>query len=107
MLYKLRTGDIILCQNKSKNQTNAYLIVHDTDNGFGLWCLGCGEALGFYGDDIDKMKSDILNKAFLNIQAVVPKEVMTGYFNSNYKLNFPVKSHDGFNDLDIEIELDN
>lgn len=107
MLYKLRTGDIFLCDNKLKHQTNAYLIVHDSDKGFGLWCLGCGEAVWFYGDDIDKMKSDILNKDFLNIQTVVPKEVMTDYFNSNYKLNFPVKSHDGFNDLDIEIELDN
>lgn len=107
MLYKLRTGDILLCENKLKHKTNAYLIVHDSDNGFGLWCLGCGEAVGFYGNNIDKMKSDILNKDFLNIQAVVPKEVMTDYFNSNYKLNFPVKSHDGFNDLDIEIELEN
>lgn len=68
MSYQLRTGDVILCENKPLDQTNAYLIVYDTDNGFGLWCLGCGEALGFYGDDIEKMKTDILNKDFLNIQ---------------------------------------
>lgn len=107
MLYKLRTGDIILCENKKMNQTNAYLIVYDSENGFGLWCIGCGEALGFYEYDFKLMKDDILNKDFLNIQAIIPKEVMTDYFNSNYKLNFPVKSHDGFNNLDIEIELDN
>lgn len=59
MLYQLRTGDVILCENKPLDQTNAYLIVYDTDNGFGLWCLGCGEALGFYGDDVEKMKTDI------------------------------------------------
>ena len=36
MLYQLRTGDVILCENKPLDQTNAYLIVYDTDNGFGL-----------------------------------------------------------------------
>ena len=79
MLYQLRTGDVILCENKPLDQTNAYLIVYDTDNGFGLWCLGCGEALGFYGDDIEKMKTDILNKDFLNIQSVIPKELISEY----------------------------
>ena len=79
MLYQLRTGDVILCENKKSNQTNAYLIVHDTDNGFGLWCLGCGEALGFYGDDVEKMKADILDKDFLNVQSVIPKELISGY----------------------------
>ena len=64
MLHQLRTGDVILCENKKLNQTNAYLIVYDNDNGFGLWCLGCGEALGFYGDDVAKMKEDILDKDF-------------------------------------------
>lgn len=107
MLYKLRTGDIILCKNKPLNQTNAYLIVYDTDSGFGLWCLGCGEALGFYGEDVERMKSDILNQKFLNVQAVVPKEIMTDYFNKNYNLDFPVKTHNGFNNLDIVIDIDN
>lgn len=106
MLYKLRTGDILICKNKIEHQTNAYLIVYDPVNGFGLWCVGCGEALGFYGNNIDKMKSDILDKNFLNIQAIVPKEVMANYFNSNYKLDLPVKAHDGLKDLNIEIELD-
>ncbi len=36
MLYKLRTGDVVLCKNKPLNQTNAYLIVYDDDNGFGV-----------------------------------------------------------------------
>lgn len=106
MLYQLRTGDILLCENKPLNQTNAYLIVYDTDNGFGLWCLGCGEALGFYGNDIEKMKTDILNKKFLNIQSVIPKELITKYLNSQCKLAFPVKTHDGFHELNITIELE-
>lgn len=50
MLYQLRTGDIILCENKKANQTNVY-------------------------------------------------------FNSQCKLAFPVKAHDGFHDLNIVIEL--
>lgn len=106
MLYQLRTGDILLCENKPLNQTNAYLIVYDTDNGFGLWCLGCGEALGFYGNDIEKMKTDILNKEFLNIQSVIPKELITKYLNSQCKLAFPVKTHNGFHELNITIELE-
>lgn len=93
MLYKLRTGDILLCKNKPLNQTNAYLIVRDTDNGFGLWCLSCGEALGFYGDDTEKMKSDLLNKDFLNLQHIIPKEVMADYFNDNYKLDVPERTY--------------
>lgn len=105
MLYQLRTGDVILCANKPLNRTNAYLIVYDTDNGFGLWCLGCGEALGFYGDDIEKMKMDILNKDFLNIQSVIPKELISEYLNSQCKLAFPIKAHNGFHELNIVIEL--
>lgn len=105
MLYQLRTGDVILCENKLLNQTNAYLIVYDTDNGFGLWCLGCGEALGFYGDNIEKMKADILNKDFLNIQSVIPKELISEYLNSQCKLAFPIKAHNGFHELNIVIEL--
>lgn len=38
--------------------------MYDNDNGFGLWCLGCGEAFGFYGNDVAKMKEDILDKNF-------------------------------------------
>lgn len=105
MLYQLRTGDVILCENKPLDQTNAYLIVYDTDNGFGLWCLGCGEALGFYGDDIEKMKTDILNKDFLNIQSVIPKELISEYLSNQCKLASPVKAHDGFHELNIIVDL--
>lgn len=80
--------------------------MYDNDNGFGLWCLGCGEALGFYGNDVAKMKEDILDKDFLNVQAVIPKELITVYLNSQCKLAFSVKLHDGFHDLNIVIELD-
>ena len=105
MLYQLRTGDVILCENKLLDQTNAYLIVYDIDNGFGLWCLGCGEALGFYGDDIEKMKTDILNKDFLNIQSVIPKELISEYLSSQCKLASPVNAHDGFHELNIIVNL--
>lgn len=50
MLYQLRTGYVILCENKKANQTNVYL-------------------------------------------------------NSQCKLAFSVKAHDGFHDLNIVIEL--
>lgn len=105
MLYQLRTGDIILCENKPLNQTNAYLIVYDTNNGFGLWCLGCGEAFGFYGNNIEKMETDILNEDFLNIQSVIPKELINEYLNNQHKLAFPVKTHNGRHELNIAIEL--
>lgn len=107
MLYKLRTGDILLCKNKPCHHTNAYVIVYDNEKGFGLWCLGCGEALGFYGDDTALMKKHILDKDFLNIQAILPKEIFAEMINSKYKLDLPVKAHDGFHDLEIEIELEN
>ena len=106
MLYKLRTGDIVLCKNKPLNQTNAYLIVYDDDNGFGLWCLGCGEAVGFFGKDTEKFKQALLDENFLHLQAIVPKELLTDYFNKNYKLDLPVKAHDGFNELNIIIEIE-
>ena len=54
-----------------------------------------------YGNDVAKMKED-----FLNVRAVIPKELITGYLNSQCKLAFPVKVHDGFHDLNIVIELD-
>ena len=105
MLYKLRTGDIVLCKNKSLNQTNPYLVVWDYDNGFGLWCLGCGEALGFYGDDVKQMKNDLLNEDFLNLQYIIPKENIADYFNNNYKLDLPVKVHDSvYKELNLIIE---
>lgn len=104
MLYKLRTGDILLCKNKPLNRTNAYLLVHDTEHGFGLWCLGCGEAVGFYGNDTNKLKNDLTG--FLNLQHIIPKEILTDFINNNYKLSLPVKAHDGFNDINIEIDFE-
>ena len=106
MLYKLRTGDVVLCKNKPLNQTNAYLIVYDDDNGFGLWCLGCGEAVGFFGKDTEKFKQALLDENFLHLQTIVPKELLADYFNKNYKLDLPVKAHDGFNELNIIIEIE-
>lgn len=51
------------------------------------------------------MKTDILNKDFLNIQSVIPKELISEYLNSQCKLSFPVKAHDGFHELNIVVEL--
>lgn len=65
----------------------------------------CCEALGFYGDDIEKMKTDILNKDFLNIQSVIPKELISEYLSSQCKLASPVKAHDGFHELNIIVDL--
>lgn len=47
-----------------------------------------------------------VDKDFLNVQAVIPKELLSGYLNSQCKLAFSVKSYDGFHDLNIVIELD-
>lgn len=47
-----------------------------------------------------------VDKVFMNVQAVIPKELITVYLNSQCKLAFSVKSHDGFHDLNIVIELD-
>lgn len=47
-----------------------------------------------------------VDKDFLNVQAVIPKELLSGYFNIQCKLAFLVKAHDGFHDLNIVIELD-
>ena len=52
------------------------------------------------------MKENILDKDFLNVRAVIPKELITGYLNSHCKLAFLVKVYDGFHDLNIVIELD-
>mgnify|MGYP000019024842 FL=1 len=102
MLYKLRTGDVILCENQRLNQTNAYLIVYDTENKFGLWCIGCGEVIGFYGNDTERMKTDIFS---MNIKSIVPKETITEYLNQQCNLALPVRVHDGFHELNIIVEL--
>lgn len=34
MLYKLRTGDILLCENKERNQTNMYIILYDNKHSY-------------------------------------------------------------------------
>lgn len=47
MLYQLRTGDVILCENKKANQTNAYLIVYDNDNGLDYGVLAVAKPLDF------------------------------------------------------------
>ena len=48
---------------------------------------------------------DILNKDFLNIQSVIPKELISEYLSSQCKLASPVKAHDGFHELNIIVDL--
>ena len=106
MLYKIRTGDILLAENKVLQKTNAYLVVNlGGDDGYGLICLSCGEKVGFYGTDKKKFREDI--DGVLSVKYIVPKEEVTSYLNNKYKLKYEVKSHDVLIDnheLGIEVE---
>lgn len=106
MLYKIRTGDILLAENKIFNQTNVYLVVNFYgEEGFGLVCLSCGTKVGFYGENKEKLEKDI--NGFLNVKYIIPKEEICNFFNERYKLKYKVKTHDIIRDnseLGIEIE---
>ena len=106
MLYKIRTGDILLAKNKVLQKTNAYLVVNlGGDDGYGLICLSCGEKVGFYGTDKEKFREDI--DGFLSVKYIVPKEEVTSYLNNKYKLKYELKAHDVLIDnheLGIEVE---
>ena len=51
MLYKLRTGDIVICEDTDNKRTNMYLLTYDYFNGYGLRCLTCGDFVGSYKDN--------------------------------------------------------
>ena len=105
MLYRIRTGDIILAENKFDKITNSYLIVNfGGEDGFGLICLSCGDKVGFYGKDKSKFLKDL--KGFFNVNYIIPKEYMVDYFNNNYKLDYKVESHDIFEDNEFGVEFE-
>lgn len=106
MLYKLRTGDIVICEDTDNKRTNMYLLTYDYFNGYGLRCLTCGDFVGSYKDNKELMKSDLLN--FLHAVAVIPKEIMVAKVNSKIQLNYPIKVHDivdSDNEPGIQIEI--
>lgn len=110
MLHRIRTGDILLAENKAKDQTNVYLVTYlktGTEQGFALVCMSCGLMLGQYGDG-DNAKAVLLNdiKGILNIKAVIPKEQIALFIKRNYHLNLPVKVHDAPEEYELGIEVD-
>lgn len=105
MLYKLRTGDILIAEDKENCRTNLYLITYDLCEGFSLTCMSCGESIGCYKENVDLLQKDI--KGLLNVVGVIPKELIVDFANKNYKLDFKVKCHDicEKHELDVEVEI--
>lgn len=110
MLYRIRTGDILLAENKSKNLTNAYLVTclkNGKDMEFALVCLTCGLVLGNYGKG-DSARAILVKdiKEILHVRKVIPKEQVALFINRNYDLGFPVKIHDSPEKYELGIEVD-
>ena len=106
MLYRLRTGDILLCEEKQQKHTCMYLIAWDSLDGYCLYCLSCGDKVGSYKRNKDLLKHDIQN--IFNVVGVIPKETMIAMTNNNYNMKYPIKVHDiicEYNELGLEIEL--
>lgn len=106
MLYKIRTGDIVICEDTDNKRTNMYLLTYDSFNGYGIHCLTCGEFVRSYKDNKELMKSDFLN--FLHVVSVIPKEIMITKVNSEIQLTYPIKTHDivhSNNELGIPIDI--
>lgn len=105
MLYKVRTGDILLCEDKEHNKTQIYLITYDSLNGYTLTCLSCGEKVGSYKDNKDALLHDM--KGFLHVIQIIPKEIMAELINERYHPKMKLQCHDTFeeHELGIEIEL--
>lgn len=105
MLYRIRTGDILLCENKGENKTLMYLITYNSLDGYTLTCLSCGEKIGYYKDDKNALLRDL--KGFLNLIQIIPKEVIAELINEKYHPKMKLSCHDTFkeHELGIEIEL--
>lgn len=107
MLYKLRTGDILLAENKTLNITNAYMITYHSEDGYGLLCLSCGEQVGYFGLDKEKFKWYITE--VLPVKNVIPKEYMTDFINGKFNLKYKYRTHDIKRttfELGIEVEYE-
>lgn len=105
MLYKIRTGDVILCEDKEHNKTQVYLITYDKFDGYTLTCLSCGEKVGCYKHNKDALLRDI--KGILNVKQIVPKEIIAEFINEQYHPKMKLQCHDvlGEQELGIEVEL--
>lgn len=110
MLYRIRTGDILLAENKAKGQTNVYLVTYlktGKEQGFALVCMSCGLVLGNYGDG-DGARTILLDdiKGMLNVKRVIPKEQIALFIKRNYHLDFPIRVHDAPDEYELGIEVD-
>lgn len=105
MLYKVRTGDILLCEDKENNRTQMYLITYDSLDGYTLTCLSCGEKVGSYKHNKELLLRDMIG--FLHVTQIIPKEVIAEFINDRYHPNLKLQCHDTFeeHELGIEIEL--
>ena len=105
MLYKVRTGDILLCNDESHNRTQMYLITYDSIEGYTLVCLSCGSIVGSYKHNKDLLLKDM--KGFLNVTQIIPKEILADFVTSKYNPTPKVFQHDICceHELGIEIEL--
>ena len=105
MVYRLRTGDILLANHGESNQTFMYLLVHDSNVGYAIYCLSCGDMVCFFKDDKKELEDEI--RTFFDVKGVIPKEVMAEIINKKYVFENPVNPHDIFDEeeLGIEIEL--
>lgn len=105
MLYRVRTGDILLCEDKGHNKTQVYLITHDEFDGYTLICLSCGCKIGSYKHDKDLLLKHM--KELLHVVQIIPKEIVADFINNKYHLNLKLQCHDicKEHELGIEIEL--
>lgn len=105
MLYRVRTGDILLCEDKCNSKTQMYLITYDSLDGYTLTCLSCGGKVGSYKYDKDLLLKDL--KDFLNVIGIIPKEVLAEFIEKQYRTRLPIQCHDILeeHELGIEIEL--
>ena len=104
MLYKLRTGDVLLAENKPENRTCAYLLSYDSTDGYSVTCLLCGGKVGSYGKNKELLEKDI--KGLMNVVGVIPKETMVGCINKEFKPRLEVKCHDIVDDYELGIEIE-
>ncbi len=105
MLYRVRTGDVLLCEDQEHSKTQMYLITYDSLNGYALTCLSCGEKVGSYKHNKDALMHDM--NGFLHVIQIIPKEIITELINEKYHPNLKIECHDTFeeHELGIEIEL--
>lgn len=103
MLYKLRTGDMLLAEDEKQYRTNLYLITFEENNLWGLRCLICGELVGTF-EKKDDIKQYI--ESFLSVIQIIPKETITKYMNKEYSMRYPVLVHNTFSEHELGLELD-